>query len=993
MISPRLQSKKLLFVAVFFVLFTLTSTLACNLAIAGVLYVDGEFGVNPSDCTGGTQWSEAFETIQKAIDCAADADEIWVKEGVYYLDSEITVNKPVYLYGGFTGSEVDRDQRNWRQNVTTVDGQNRVNHCFRITADATVDGFTITGGNARGLEPSGGGILNEFSSPIIANCTITKNSAAGSGGGISNTGSATVITTPIIVNSWISENDAVQTGGGIDNFYSSPTIANTTIWKNTVGESGFGGGIRNFASSPSITNCTITENHSDFYGGGVLNNLSDSTITNSIIYGNTAAVAGDEILDIVSNPTITYSNVRGGYEGTGNIDGDPLFANATIGNLHLLANSPSIDAGNDSAVPADTADLDGDGDTDEPIPLDLDGEPRFDKNVDMGAYEYVHQPDITITDSVVLTGDLWIPFGALQVGNSKEETVKISNTGTADLIIGDIAITDPVDSPFGLDASNCSDVTLSPGDSCICTVIFSPTEEGRLTDTFDIPSNDPNEASVTVSVSGIGTPEPQPNITVTDSVAPSGDLRVLFGNVPVGDSKGETVAIANTGELILTIGDINLADPISEQFSLDASNCSGVDLDPGQSCTLIVTFAPTDLGTFTNDVVIPSNDPDDASVQVEVTGTAAQYTLIVGVDPAGSGTVRLSPPGGRYDPGTAVTMTAIANSGWAFSGWSGDLSGSENPVNVTINNDQSVTANFLMDTDLDGISDEEEDAGLNGGDGNNDGQLDSTQKNVVNLKTYDGQYYITLESPSGTTMANCKASGNPDPDGAPSGVKFPYGFFDFVISGLNPGSGVKMTLYLHADDEFNTYYKYGPTPGQPVSDWYKFIFNGITGAWIRGNVIDLYFRDAQRGDDDRLANGVIVDQGGPGSASSNGSSGSKRGCFIATAAFGSPLERHVTVLRKFRDRFLFTNAPGRTFVDFYQTYSPLVADFIAKHPALRTLVRLSLLPVVGISWLFVHLGPFVAMVSLYFTLIGCVTVFFFIRIRLQTGHSTGTHSS
>jgi hypothetical protein len=63
------------------------------------------------------------------------------------------------------------------------------------------------------------------------------------------------------------------------------------------------------------------------------------------------------------------------------------------------------------------------------------------------------------------------------------------------------------------------------------------------------------------------------------------------------------------------------------------------------------------------------------------------------------------------------------------------------------------------------------------------------------------------------------------------------------------------------------------------------------------------------------------------------------------------------VLRKFRDRFLLENAAGRAFVRTYYTYSPPVADFIARHDNLRTLVRLSLLPVVGASWVSLKIGP------------------------------------
>ena len=76
----------------------------------------------------------------------------------------------------------------------------------------------------------------------------------------------------------------------------------------------------------------------------------------------------------------------------------------------------------------------------------------------------------------------------------------------------------------------------------------------------------------------------------------------------------------------------------------------------------------------------------------------------------------------------------------------------------------------------------------------------------------------------------------------------------------------------------------------------------------------------------------------------------KKSCFIATAAFGSPLEPHVKLLRKFRDRFLLNSYVGRSFVGIYYKYSPPLADFIARHDILRLMVRWGLIPIVGLSW-------------------------------------------
>lgn len=75
------------------------------------------------------------------------------------------------------------------------------------------------------------------------------------------------------------------------------------------------------------------------------------------------------------------------------------------------------------------------------------------------------------------------------------------------------------------------------------------------------------------------------------------------------------------------------------------------------------------------------------------TGTQT-YTLSVVINPPGAGTVTMNPSGGTYNAGTVVTLTATANSGYVFSGWAGDLSGTSNPATITMDANKVVIANF-----------------------------------------------------------------------------------------------------------------------------------------------------------------------------------------------------------------------------------------------------------------------------------------------------------
>ncbi len=78
-------------------------------------------------------------------------------------------------------------------------------------------------------------------------------------------------------------------------------------------------------------------------------------------------------------------------------------------------------------------------------------------------------------------------------------------------------------------------------------------------------------------------------------------------------------------------------------------------------------------------------------------------------------------------------------------------------------------------------------------------------------------------------------------------------------------------------------------------------------------------------------------------------SGGGGGCFIATAAWGSDMQKDVRYLRAFRDNYLLDNRAGRWFVHQYYHYSPPLADYIRSRPRLRALVRVGLMPLVALS--------------------------------------------
>jgi probable HAF family extracellular repeat protein len=305
-----------------------------------VWFVKGDAAISGD----GTNWEEAFKTIHEAMDVANANHEIWVKQGTYFVTSTIDVDKSVAIYGGFNGTENKRSERNWRTNVTTVDGQNTVT-CFYFTADATIDGFTIAHGHT---DWGGGGMYNDSCSPLVANCRF-------------------------------SENEAIW-GGGIHNDTSFPTITNCIFDGNIARD---GAGMHNRESSPTVTNCTFSGNKADS-GGGIFNYLSSTpTITNCIFWRDTA-ITGPEIYDFSSSyPTVTYCDInQDGYVGSnGNIRQAPVFINPANGDIHLQQSSPCIDTGTNDAPELPDTDFEGD-------PRIVDGNNDGTATMDMGADEY-----------------------------------------------------------------------------------------------------------------------------------------------------------------------------------------------------------------------------------------------------------------------------------------------------------------------------------------------------------------------------------------------------------------------------------------------------------------------------------------------------------------------------------------------------------------------------------------------------------------------------
>jgi hypothetical protein len=177
------------------------------------------------------------------------------------------------------------------------------------------------------------------------------------------------------------------------------------------------------------------------------------------------------------------------------------------------------------------------------------------------------------------------------------------------------------------------------------------------------------------------------------------------------------------------------------------------------------------------------------------------------------------------------------------------------PLNAT--SAQFTLAQQDVDTDLDGVFDR-----IEVGDNNNDGIQDSQQANVASLLDFSGANRLTFfTDTAGTFFANMQAVATPA--GAPAGVTLPFGAFSYEVKGVTPGNGAKVRIILPTGNTVNNLYKFGSETGNTTPHWYSFDFDAATRTGFtfseRADVVELFFRDGQRGDSDLAANGTIVD--------------------------------------------------------------------------------------------------------------------------------------
>lgn len=315
-----------------------------------------------NDGNDGSTWSLAKRTIQAASDAVAlNGGDIWVKNGTYA--ENVRLSGLAFLYGGFSGSESLKSQRDWIANRTTIDGQglaSAIEFSSGCGSSGAIDGFVIRNGVA--------GIECSYASPVIVNNFITN--ATGAGLYLSYSNSRATCNT-------ITGNARSLGGGGVYNTGGSPYLAGNIITNNTATQ-GNGGGVLVDTGNLTAENNTIVGNSASGYGGAVSCYQGGAHLNGNIIAYNSSGIDSryfwcyDTKNDVFSNGSKDYNGSS--ISKTGDISADPLFADRPGGDFHLTSASLCKNAGYDTSTSLPSK--------------DLDGQLRRNGIVDMGADEY-----------------------------------------------------------------------------------------------------------------------------------------------------------------------------------------------------------------------------------------------------------------------------------------------------------------------------------------------------------------------------------------------------------------------------------------------------------------------------------------------------------------------------------------------------------------------------------------------------------------------------
>ena len=213
-------------------------------------------------------------------------------------------------------------------------------------------------------------------------------------------------------------------------------------------------------------------------------------------------------------------------------------------------------------------------------------------------------------------------FGSVNVGSNTPLTFTIKNTGSADLTGLTITKDGTHAADFTVTSSPAAPVA-GPSGTTTFIVSFAPGAAGARTAAIHIANNDSNENPFDINLTGTGT-VPAPEIAVEQPVGtdiPDAGSK-NFGSVTVGSSTPLTFTIKNTGNADLTGLTITKDGTNAADFTVTSSPVAPV-AGPSGTTTLIVSFAPSAVGSRSAAIHIANNDSNENPFDINLTGTGA----------------------------------------------------------------------------------------------------------------------------------------------------------------------------------------------------------------------------------------------------------------------------------------------------------------------------------------------------------------------------------
>ena len=213
----------------------------------------------------------------------------------------------------------------------------------------------------------------------------------------------------------------------------------------------------------------------------------------------------------------------------------------------------------------------------------------------------------TGTPSIAVSANS-LDFGTVNVGQTKDLTLVVNNTGSAALTVNALNTA----APFSV-VSPATPFSIAGGGSASVTIRFAPASANVFSGGLTISSNDPAKPSVPVTLAGTG------SVASTGSPAIGVSTKSLsFGTVGVGQSADLTLSVSNSGSASLTVSGLSTAAPFSV-----VSPAIPFNVAAGASTTVTVRFSPTAANPAGGTLAISSNDSSQPSYVVSLTGTGA----------------------------------------------------------------------------------------------------------------------------------------------------------------------------------------------------------------------------------------------------------------------------------------------------------------------------------------------------------------------------------